>query len=210
VVNCYGYLLNGLDSIAAFNVRKIAADARGNFKTKTLSRYSQSMLIVMAGLPGTGKSTLSRALASELNGSVIDKDRIRAALFDPADIEYSTEQDEFCMRVMLKVAGYLFRKDPARKVFLDGRTFSRSYQLNRATGYASALGQPWRIIECICSDETARKRLEGDVSHPAKNRNFNLYLAVKARFEEIMLPKTVINTDQTLEACIQQANAALL
>ena len=65
------------------------------------------MLILMAGLPGTGKSALSRALAAELGGTVIDKDHIRAGLFDPADIEYSTEQDEFCMRVMLKVAGYL-------------------------------------------------------------------------------------------------------
>ncbi len=166
------------------------------------------MLILMAGLPGTGKSTLSRALAAELGGTVIDKDRVRSALFDPPDIEYSTEQDEFCMRVMLKVAGYLFRKDPERKVFLDGRTFSRSYQLVRATGYANALGQPWRILECICGEGTARTRLELD-SHPATNRDFALYLEVRARFEEISLPKTVIDTDQPLEVCLQQAKRAL-
>lgn len=93
-------------------------------------RYPQSMLILMAGLPGTGKSTLSRAVAEEVGGTVLDKDVIRAALFPPNDIEYSTEQDEFVMRVMLKVAGYVFRKDPARYVFLDGRTFSRRYQLD--------------------------------------------------------------------------------
>lgn len=167
------------------------------------------MLILMAGLPGTGKSTLSRALAAALGGTVIDKDRVRAALFDAPDIEYSTEQDEFCMRVMLKVAGYLFRKDPERKVFLDGRTFSRGYQLARATGYANALGQPWRILECVCSEATARHRLEHESSHPATNRDFTLYLAVKARFEEITLPKTVIDTDQPLEICVQQAKAAL-
>ncbi|HWH58989.1 MAG TPA: ATP-binding protein [Terriglobales bacterium] len=167
------------------------------------------MLILMAGLPGTGKSTLSRALAAELGGTVIDKDRVRRALFDPPDIEYSTEQDEFCMRVMLKVAGYLFRKDPERKVFLDGRTFSRSYQLVRATGYANALGQPWRILECICGEGTARTRLELDASHPATNRDFALYLEVRARFEEISLPKTVIDTDQPLEVCLQQAKRAL-
>jgi predicted kinase len=167
------------------------------------------MLILMAGLPGTGKSTLSRALAAEVGGTVIDKDPVRAALFDPPDIEYSTEQDEFCMRVMLKVAGYLFRKDPARKVFLDGRTFSRSYQLRRATGYATALGQQWRILECVCSDESARKRLEHDPAHPATNRGFKLYLAVKAQFEEITLPKSVIDTDQPLENCIELAKKGL-
>jgi Predicted kinase len=167
------------------------------------------MLILMAGLPGSGKSTLSRALAAELGGTVLDKDQIRAALFPPADIEYSTEQDDFCMAIMLKVAGYIFRKDATRMVFLDGRTFSRSYQLKRATGFASASGQPWRILECVCSEETARKRL-AEADHVAANRDFNLYLEVKARFEEITGPKEVIDTDQPLEKCIEAAKAALL
>ncbi|HZQ19233.1 MAG TPA: AAA family ATPase [Terriglobales bacterium] len=167
------------------------------------------MLILMAGLPGTGKSALSRALAERLDGTVIDKDVVRAALFPPADIEYSTEQDDFCMAVMLKVAGYLFRKDPSRFIFVDGRTFSRRYQLKRATGYAEALGQPWRIIECVCREESARKRLASDDAHPAGNRNFDLYLEVKARLEEITFPKIVIDTDQPLVACMKLAQSAL-
>ena len=167
------------------------------------------MLILMAGLPGSGKSKLSRALAAELGGTVLDKDEVRAALFAPADIEYSAEQDDFCMGIMLKVAGYLFRTDASRRVFLDGRTFSRSYQLARATGFAEALGQPWRILECVCSEETARGRL-ADAGHVAANRDFDLYLRVKARFEEITLPKTVIDTDEAIEICVQRAKGALV
>ncbi len=168
------------------------------------------MLILMAGLPGCGKSTLSRALAAELGGTVLDKDEVRAALFLPADIEYSTQQDDFCMGIMLKVAGYLFRKDPSRRIFLDGRTFSRAYQLERATGFAEALTQPWRILECVCSEETARGRLAKDPAHVAANRDFNLYLRVKARFEEISVPKTIIDTDQSLDMCFQIAKSALI
>lgn len=167
------------------------------------------MLILMAGLPGSGKSTLSRALAAKLGGTVIDKDHLRAALFPAADIEYSTQQDDFCMAVMLKVAGYLFRKDASRIIFVDGRTFSRRYQLKRATGYAEALGQPWRILECVCSEATARERLSSDAHHIAANRDFNLYLQVKARFEEITFTKTVIDTDQGLEECVELGLAAL-
>ena len=167
------------------------------------------MLILTAGLPGTGKSTLSRALAAELGGTVINKDQVRAALFSPEDIEYSTEQDDFCMAVMLKVAGYLFRKDPARLVFLDGRTFSRTYQLKRTTGFAEAISQQWRILECTCSEDTARQRLSNDPGHLAADRDFDLYSRIKARFAEITFPKTVIDTDQGLETCIQLATAAL-
>src|SRR5450432_3546991 len=167
------------------------------------------MLILMAGLPGSGKSALARALAAGLGGTVLDKDEIRAALFSPSDIEYSTEQDDFCMGIMLKVAGYLFREDPSRRISLDGRTFSRTYQLARATGFAEALSQPWRILECVCSEQTARARLAADPAHPAANRGFDLYLQVEARFEEILLPKTIVDTDQPLEACVRIAKSAV-
>jgi len=172
--------------------------------------YPQTMLILMAGLPGTGKSTLSRALAEELGGTVLDKDQIRAALFPSTDIEYSTEQDNFCMAIMLKVTRYIFRKHPARYVFLDGRTFSRTYELKRATGYAEAIGQPWRILKCVCSEGTARTRLENDSVHLASNRDYRLFLEIKARFEQILLPKTVINTDQPIQNCVELAKCALI
>jgi len=168
------------------------------------------MLILMAGLPGSGKSTLSRALAGELGGTVIDKDQVRAVLFPPRDIEYSAEQDDFCMAIMLKVAGYLFRKDSSRRIFLDGRTFSRTYQLERATGFAEALSETWRILECMCREETARERLAKDPAHLAANRDFNLYLQIKARFEEISLPKTIIDTDQPFPVCVEIAKSALI
>jgi len=162
----------------------------------------------MAGLPGTGKSTVARALAKETAGSVLSKDEIRAALFAPDDIEYSTTQDHFCMEIMLQAASFLLQKDPNRKVFLDGRTFSRRYQIDRVIQVSSDLAQPWKILECICSEDSARARLD-DPSHVARNRNFSLYLDVKSRFEPIEYPKTAIDTDQPLEDCVRHALASL-
>ena len=170
------------------------------------------MIVLMAGLPGSGKSTLARELAAQTSGRVLSKDEIRHAIFLPEEIEFSSGQDDFCQQVMLETAELLFSRSPARMIFLDGRPFSRRYQIENVLTAATSLHQPLRILECICSDETARRRLSADAqtsAHPASNRDFQLYLDVKSRFEIIVHPKTVIDTDQPLQACLQQAIAAL-
>ncbi|HMK24043.1 MAG TPA: AAA family ATPase [Terriglobales bacterium] len=170
------------------------------------------MIVIMAGLPGTGKSTLARALASRLSGRILSKDEVRQALFSESEIEYSTAQDDFVMQAMLRTAEWIVRKDPARVVFLDGRPFSRRYQLDLVLKTCAEIGQRWCILECICSEEIARKRIEEQSAkgeHPAGNRDVGLYQEVKARFEPITLPKTVIDTDLPLETCEGQALAAI-
>jgi len=170
------------------------------------------MLVMMAGLPGTGKSTLARELAARLPGTILNKDEIRRALFEPRDLEYSTRQDDFVMEIMLQTAGYLFSKDQARTTILDGRPFSLNSQVERVKAFAVSLSQPWCILECVCSETSARNRLPfqfTSAGHPAANRNFDLYREVQARFEPIPRPKAVIDTDASLEACVNLALNAL-
>jgi predicted kinase len=170
------------------------------------------MIVLMAGLPGTGKTTLANGLAKRSGGRVFSKDEVRHALFTEHEIEYSTRQDDFCSQVMIEAAKYLLSGDSGRIIFLDGRPFSRRYQIDNVITAADALRQPWRILESICSEEIVRQRLheqKAQGTHPAGNRDFNLYLDVKARFEEIVLPKTIIDTGAAMETCIEQGLSAL-
>jgi predicted kinase len=166
------------------------------------------MIVLMAGLPGTGKTALACDLATRTAGRVVSKDEIRHAIFSAEEIEYSSRQDDFCLHLMLETAGYFLARDPARCIILDGRPFSRRYQIENVLAAAARLQQPWRILECVCSEETARRRLEADAAsgtHSAGNRGYPLYLEVKARFEAITFPKTVIDTDLALDVCVERA-----
>jgi predicted kinase len=175
------------------------------------------VLIVMAGLPGTGKSTLAQALAQALPGLVLDKDQARAALFPPEEIAYSTPQDDLVVRILLLVAAYYLDQDPQRWLILDGRPFTRQYQVQKVLDFASAKAErrglyagrdiPLRFIECVCPEAVARQRLERAAhsgAHPAANRDYALYRHVKASAEPLQVPHLVVDTAVALSLCLQQ------
>jgi predicted kinase len=166
------------------------------------------MIVIIAGLPGTGKSTLARALAQRLPGAVLDKDSIRASLFQPGYVEYSQVQDDFCQEIILQTAGYLFSKHARLKVLLDGRPFSRRYQRDRVIEFCSQLRTTRATLECVCSEATAISRIAEGVAannHLAANRTPELYREIRRVWEPIDNPKLVIDTDEGMESCVDRA-----
>lgn len=166
----------------------------------------------MAGLPATGKSAVAQALASTLPGIVLDKDRARAALFPASEIEYSVLQDDLVMDILRQVAAYILQRDRHRHVLIDGRPFAKRYQLEPWRALAAELDVPMRVIECACRDEIARRRLASDAArgdHVAANRDYAMYLRLKAGFEPIVGPKLVLDTEQRLDECVESALAYL-
>lgn len=166
------------------------------------------MLIALAGLPATGKSTLAARLAAELDGVILSKDQVRAALFPAPVQDYSTVENQISMDALFQAAAYIRKTFPERAVIIDGRTFLRSKQIADLFTLAESLTETPAIIECVCSDEVARQRLEHDLAsgtHPAKNRDRALYLKVKAAAEPILVPHLVLDTgDTSLEECVRR------
>jgi predicted kinase len=172
------------------------------------------MLAAMAGLPGTGKSTIAARLAAELGGVVMNKDTVRAALFPPPVLNYTAEEDDLTMAAIYSAARYIRRAFPRQRVIFDGRTFLKAYQVRDLLALADSLDEPVRVIECVCADDVVRVRLEHDLAaglHPAGNRTFELYLAGKARAEPLTTPRLTLDTGTLpLDECVRRARDYLM
>jgi predicted kinase len=164
------------------------------------------MIVQLAGLPGTGKTTLAQALRTELGQGalLLDKDRVRHAIYGPTHTAYTREQDDFVIGLLHQAAGHHLAAGEASAVILDGRTCLRRYQIRQALDLADATGHQLHIVHCVCTEATARRRLAADTSHPAANRTVDLYARLRDAADPITEPTTVINTEAPPEVCLRR------
>jgi predicted kinase len=171
------------------------------------------VLVAMAGLPASGKSTLAACLAQELRAVVLDKDHVRAALFPAPVLDYSAVQDDIAMAAIYQAAAAIIRADSQQAVILDGRTFLLPGQLKPLLDLGASVGELVRIIKCVCDDAIARQRLEEDQAahrHSARNRTYDLYLSLKAKAQPLTIPHLVVDTGQVpLSECVRQCLESL-
>ncbi|WP_197676285.1 bifunctional aminoglycoside phosphotransferase/ATP-binding protein [Nakamurella panacisegetis] len=139
-------------------------------------RVGQPRLILVGGLPGTGKSTLSGALADQLNGAIVRSDRVRKEIngIDPearagAAWEaglYRPEISEMAYAAMLVRAREML--DMGETVVLDA-SWSSAAQRARARSVAADSSSPIAELRCtvgtsVAMDRIARRRGSGDPS----------------------------------------------
>ncbi len=154
------------------------------------------ILVALAGLPGTGKSTLARRLAAELDAPLLDKDAVRAAVFGPRWTDHTRAQDDLCVGFLQAAARSLVGRAPF--AVLDGRTYTRAGQVDALRAAARDMGAGLRLIECVCDPAEAERRLAADAAagaHPAANRGVELHRALRASAVPVPSPKLVLATD---------------
>ena len=155
------------------------------------------LLIVMAGLPATGKTSLGVALCAACDAVLLSKDEIRAAAFPPKVIDYSAAQDDLAMEMLYSATRYIFGKIPSARVIVDGRTFTKGRHVARVVGVAADIGVRVRFVECVCDDLSVRARLAesvGERSHIAGNRDWRLYERLRAQAEPLQVERVVVDT----------------
>jgi len=187
------------------------------------------MLIIVCGLPGTGKSTLAKHLSSDLEGEVLRTDLIRRELFKDATLkevlesnnpmQYDLErifdrqksiqekyqqmiwkQKEMVYDELLRRVETLLEK--GSNVILDGTFYGRKMR-EKIYSIAQKVDVPIYLVECRCPEETVEYRLTKRQRLPNEVSNVNkiqIYRTVKKAYESpISDPVPIIIYDTFLE-----------
>jgi predicted kinase len=107
-------------------------------------------VVVVAGIPGSGKTTLARALAGELGIPVVSKDTIKEALFDAldtGDLEWSQQLGLAAHRVMYALVADL------ESVVLESHFWRGVSEAD-----LRSLARPLIQVYCHCPVEVAVER----------------------------------------------------
>ncbi|MBS3054480.1 MAG: AAA family ATPase [Candidatus Aenigmarchaeota archaeon] len=141
------------------------------------------MLVIICGLPGTGKSFVAEIAAKKLDAALLRTDAIRKTLFPrPA---YTEEEKMKVYQEMFRMAT---EKLAEGNVVLDA-VFPRESLRKRAL----SLTKDSIIIQTVCSEDIAKKRLSE--KRLLSDADYDVYLKIKNEFEPLQEKHCVINTE---------------
>jgi len=115
----------------------------------------RQFLLQMAGEPGTGKSTLARAIGRSTGAVVLDKDYVKAPLLDGGLSE--DPAGGLAYDVFFAIAASVL--DQGHSIVLDSPAFFPGV-LDRGQKLARKTKTPYRIIECSCDQRAQEARLK--------------------------------------------------
>lgn len=146
-------------------------------------------LVLLGGLPGTGKSSLAKPLAEREGFLVFSSDAVRKELTDqPFESHpgtayekgiYKPEWTEKTYDTLLLRAGEALRQ--GKRVLVDA-SFSRENWRERFENLAKSRGIPFLFFVCIINHETAGKRLSEN-RHFGSDADMDIYHKMAGRWD---------------------------
>lgn len=141
-------------------------------------------LVLVSGLPGTGKSTLARSLAEKANFEVIRSDVIRKEIFTAENSEqsgslYTSDRTQRIYDECLQRARRLLQA--GKRVIIDA-TFQRDQDRQAFLQLAIDCGSRAIWLECTAPAEITRQRI--DARHgDASDADWSVYQLVSSRWQ---------------------------
>jgi predicted kinase len=146
------------------------------------------MILIVFGLPATGKTYLSEKAAKEFDAVHLNTDIIRKK------INLQGKYDEHSKQV---VYDHLLNKmvqlaQKGQNILVDG-TFQKEKNRKQYAKKARELKQELYFIELRAKEETIGERMKTDRNH--SEADFNVYQNIKRSFEYMSEPHLILWTD---------------
>lgn len=185
------------------------SDFRGPRDSAGLSPDTQPLtLALMAGLSGTGKTTLAQALGSVLGWPVVDKDTLKSAVLAAGAPEQLAGPASY--ELLLDMGEDLLVRQ-GLNVLLDSPCLYPQV-LTRARAIAERAGASLRILRCRADQQVRERRLGERVTRLSQLTAHARTTDEQEREHFIHLPSDalVLDSNQPLGCLIEQALAYLL
>lgn len=138
-------------------------------------------VIILAGLPGAGKSNLATRLADRSSYLILSRDTIKRALFGKWDV--GQVQNDYAFSTLLEVLPIALTLAPG--IVVDGLPFSRLGQAELVEEVVKECGALSKVIFLDCDVRTAAARLSHADPRGPDNRTPALVSRVAKEFREI-------------------------
>jgi len=187
-----------------------------NFAYRYAVQFTRPTLWVVCGMPGSGKSTISKELSRVFGIKAIQSDVIRKELFgkrpdDPSDMPfeagmYSKSASRLTYGRLLLLAQEEIEK--GRSVILDA-TYSKQYDRIEAMRMAEDSEANIVFVECVLKERVIKERLlKREAGYPVSDARYHHYEDFKKRFEPLneLSDKMhiIVDTEKPLEVCMEQ------
>ena len=143
------------------------------------------MIIVVCGLAGSGKTTVSKWISEKFNFNCISSDEVRKRIFKHP--KYTKDEKEAVYLKMAHEAASLMDNEPKGNIIIDA-TFSLEKYREIISDLAVKYKQKIVFILCKSSDENIKKWMEIRKKDKTllTDADFNVYLKMKKEFEPII------------------------
>jgi len=163
------------------------------------------MILVIFGLPGSGKTTVAKIFSKEFNAIHLNTDELRKKSL--AELGYSERSKRRIYETMFSIAKELILQ--GKNVCLDG-TFYRKILRKKAKKLAKELKVSIHFIEVICEEKVIEERLSRrDFSREYSEADFRVYKIIKTQFEPMQKEHFLIDTTypkNIYENCLRVIN----
>lgn len=182
----------------AYDLAQLIAKAE-RVLTGSQETTAKPVLLLLSGLPGTGKSFLARRLAEALPFVIIESDVVRKILF-PQPL-YTAQESRWVHRTCHALMARLLKRGV--RVIYDATNLIE-YHRELVYRIAQKAGARLVVVKTVASEEVVRERLRArqEEARELSDADWRVYRRMASRQEQVSHPHLVIDTSEDLEEAV--------